>query len=85
MYRADKLCARETWLFSDPSDQFAREPFISQFVVNADALQKFVVVGLHTAPDDTPHELRELDNVAAEIRDVSDLYSSEVCSKISRY
>ena len=43
-------------------------------MVNAEALQKFVVVGLHTAPDDTPHELRELDNVAKEIRDVSDLW-----------
>ena len=74
VYRSDKLCARETWVYSDPGNHFAREPYLAQFLVNGEALNNFVVVGLHTAPDDTPHELRELDNVAKEIRDVRTKY-----------
>jgi len=69
LYRADELCVAETWLYSDAQDVYSRDPFIARFLVNSEALDQFVVVGLHTAPDETPRELMELDQVAAEIRD----------------
>lgn len=50
----------ETW--KDASDQFEREPFIAMFKV-AEGTFDFVLVNIHTKPEDATNEIRLLPNV----------------------
>ncbi|XP_041945484.1 deoxyribonuclease-1-like isoform X1 [Alosa sapidissima] len=67
LYREDQVQLRDTYQYEDnqvgDEDAFSREPFILRFSSPHTVLQDFVLIPVHTKPDDSEKELDELYDV----------------------
>ncbi|SCY70931.1 endonuclease/exonuclease/phosphatase family protein [Desulfoluna spongiiphila] len=69
LYKSDALEFIEAYTFDDSSDDiFHREPFIAQFRAREGDFS-FVLITLHTDPDDAASEINALPDVVADARD----------------
>ncbi|XP_072449055.1 deoxyribonuclease gamma-like isoform X1 [Chiloscyllium punctatum] len=71
VYRSDIVKITDSYQYEDKkgnADIFARAPFIVVFHSPRTVIKDFVLVGLHTAPNDAVQEMEELYKVFLEVR-----------------
>ncbi|XP_042560540.1 deoxyribonuclease 1 like 4, tandem duplicate 2 [Clupea harengus] len=72
LYREDQVQLTDTYQYEDnqvgDEDAFSREPFILRFSSPLTELKDFVLIPVHTKPDDSEKELDELYDVFQEVK-----------------
>ena len=65
MYRVSAVTPGASYTYKDPSDVFHREPFIAHFQAGDFT---FVLINIHTDPDEATEEINALTEVVADAR-----------------
>ena len=68
IYREDWVTVKAEGVYNDVNDVFEREPYYVLFSSSRAAIQDFVVLGIHTKPDDAAKEIDALGPVYTEIK-----------------
>ncbi|MGD8836514.1 MAG: endonuclease/exonuclease/phosphatase family protein [Desulfobacteraceae bacterium] len=67
IYRSDSITALGSYTYPDSEDRFHREPFIGHFKVTGNPFD-FVIINIHTDPDEATEEINALPAVIADAR-----------------